>query len=123
MGLAATDYCLLLTKKDSRRSSCAAIGRWQCDRLFASRRNVTTSFTESCCFYRDRAGAQVETAVDRLLVIGEHLDKRRVADITQEALGVSLRPLDAADVGLLGATDSLNFDAIAAPAGLARLAW
>jgi len=74
-------------------------------------------------FYRDRAGAQVETAVDRLLVIGEHLDKRRVADIAQEALGVSLKPLNAADVGLLVPTDSLNFDAIAAPAGLARLAW
>jgi hypothetical protein len=74
-------------------------------------------------FYRDRAGAQVETAVDRLLVIGEHLDKRRVADIAQEALGVSLKPLNAADVGLLLPTDSLNFDAIAAPAGLARLAW
>jgi len=26
-------------------------------------------------------------------------------------------------VGLLVPTDSLNFDAIAAPAGLARLAW
>ena len=74
-------------------------------------------------FYRDRAGAQVESAVDRLLVIGEHLDKRRVADIAQEALGVSLKPLNAADVGLLVPTDSLNFDAIAAPAGLARLAW
>ncbi|HXI62704.1 MAG TPA: hypothetical protein VNF70_08330 [Pyrinomonadaceae bacterium] len=74
-------------------------------------------------FYRDRAGAQVESAVDRLLVIGEHLDKRRVADIAQEALGVSLKPLNAADVGLLLPTDSLNFDAIAAPAGLARLAW
>jgi len=58
-----------------------------------------------------------------LLVIGEHLDKRRVADIAQEALGVSLKPLNAADVGLLVPTDSLNFDAIAAPAGLARLAW
>jgi hypothetical protein len=74
-------------------------------------------------FYRDRAGAQVETAVDRLLVIGEHLDKRRVADIAQDALGVNLKPLNAADVGLRLPTDSLNFDAIAAPAGLARLAW
>jgi len=74
-------------------------------------------------FYRDRAGAQVETAVDRLLVIGEHLDKRRVADIAQEALGVNLKPLNATDVGLLLPAGSLNFDAIAAPAGLARLAW
>jgi hypothetical protein len=74
-------------------------------------------------FYRDRAGAQVETEVDRLLVIGQHLDKRRVADIAQDALGVNLKPLNAADVGLLVPAGGLNFDALAAPAGLARLAW
>ena len=74
-------------------------------------------------FYRDRAGAQAEAAVDRLLVIGEQLDKKRVAEITQDTLGVNLKPLNAVDVGLLVPTDSLKFDAIAAPAGLARLAW
>ena len=74
-------------------------------------------------FYRDRAGAQVEAAVDRLLVIGEQLDKKRVAEIAQDALGVNLKPLNAVDVGLLVPADSLKFDAIAAPAGLARLAW
>ena len=74
-------------------------------------------------FYRDRAGAQAEAAVDRLLVLGEQLDKKRVAEITQDTLGVNLKPLNAVDVGLLLPTDSLKFDAIAAPAGLARLAW
>ncbi|MFN2576493.1 MAG: hypothetical protein ABR607_02265 [Pyrinomonadaceae bacterium] len=74
-------------------------------------------------FYRDRAGAQLETAVDRLLVIGEQLDKRQVAEIAHEVLGVRLKPLSAVDVGLLVPADSLNFDAIAAAAGLARLAW
>ncbi|PYS71820.1 MAG: hypothetical protein DMF73_09875 [Acidobacteria bacterium] len=74
-------------------------------------------------FYRDRAGAQAEAAVDRLLVIGEQLDKKRVAEIAQDALGVNLKPLNAVDVGLLVPADSLKFDAIAAPAGLARLAW
>jgi hypothetical protein len=68
--------------------------------------------------------SQTETpAIDRLLVIGEQLDKQRVADIANDALGVNLRPLGAADVGLLVPAGDLDFDTIAAPAGLARLAW
>ncbi len=77
-------------------------------------------------FYRDRAGItpQSETpAIDRLLVIGEQLDKLHVADIANDALGVRLRPLGAADVGLFVPPGELDFDTIAAPAGLARLAW
>ncbi len=77
-------------------------------------------------FYRDRAGAGTHTEsppVDRLLIVGEHLDKKRVAEIAQDALGVRLSPLNAADVGLVIPAGDLNFDAIAAPAGLARLAW
>jgi hypothetical protein len=75
-------------------------------------------------FYRDRAGGQTETAsLERLLVVGEHLDKKRVAEIAREAFGVELTPLSAADVGLMIPTNDLDFDAIAAPAGLARLAW
>ena len=77
-------------------------------------------------FYRDRAGAGTRTEsppVDRLLIVGEHLDKKRVAEIAQDALGVRLSPLNAADVGLVIPAGDLNFDAIAAPAGLARLAW
>jgi len=77
-------------------------------------------------FYRDRAGsrAQDETPpVNRLLVVGQHLDKKRVAEIAQEALGVRLNPMNAADVGLMIPAGELDFDTIAAPAGLARLAW
>ncbi len=76
-------------------------------------------------FYRDRvaAGAQHDTSVSRLLVVGDQLDKRRVADIAQDALGVRLNPLNAADVGLMIPAGDLDFDTIAAPAGLARLAW
>ena len=75
-------------------------------------------------FYRDRGGTPAQaTSVERLLVVGEHLDKKRVAAVAQDALGVSLKPLSAADVGLLVPSDNLDFDAIAAPAGLARLAW
>jgi hypothetical protein len=77
-------------------------------------------------FYRERTGpggSADGTAVDRLLVVGDSLDKQRVAEIAQEALGVQLRPLGAADVGLLIPAGDLAFDTIAAPAGLARLAW
>ena len=77
-------------------------------------------------FYRGRAGTGAPTqtaAIDRLLVIGEQLDKPRVAAIANDALGVSLRPLNALDVGLTVPAGELDFDTIAAPAGLARMAW
>lgn len=74
-------------------------------------------------FYRDRSATNGHaTSVNRLLVMGDRLDKQRVAEIAQETLGVRLEPLAAADVGLSVPGD-LPFDRIAAPAGLARLAW
>lgn len=74
-------------------------------------------------FYRERSGSNGhESSVNRLLVMGERLDKNRVAEIARETLGVDLKPLNAADVGLMIPGD-MPFDSIAAPAGLARLAW
>ena len=77
-------------------------------------------------FYRERSGAPgpgVGPHVNRLLVVGDWLDKERVVDIARESLGVSLKPMNAADVGLIIPGGDLAFDTIAAPAGLARLAW
>lgn len=75
-------------------------------------------------FYRERAGGNGDGAVDRLLVVGDGLDKQRVAEVAGETLGVSLHPMAAADVGLvIPPSGNLDFDSIAAPAGLARLAW
>jgi hypothetical protein len=77
-------------------------------------------------FYSERAGSgkQNETSsLDRLLVVGEQLDKTRVAEIAEETFGVRLKPLAAGDVGLMIPAGNLDFDSIAAPAGLARLAW
>lgn len=77
-------------------------------------------------FYRERSGSNgqgQQAAVDRLLVVGDWLDKQRVVAIAQETLGVKLKPLNAADVGLIIPPGDLTFDTIAAPAGLARLAW
>lgn len=74
-------------------------------------------------YYRDRSGSNGDgTSVNKLLVMGDRLDKNRVVEIAQETLGINLRPLSANDVGL-SVPGNLPFDVIAAPAGLARLAW
>lgn len=77
-------------------------------------------------FYRDRVGAATQTndsSVQRLLVVGGSLDKQKVQEIAHETLGVKLKPMNANDVGLLLPAGDMEFDTIAAPAGLARLAW
>jgi hypothetical protein len=75
-------------------------------------------------FYRDRVSSPAEsTTVERLLVIGERVDKNRVVEIAREAFGAGLKSLSPDDVGLTVPSSNLDFDAIAAPAGLARLAW
>ncbi|HEV2883751.1 MAG TPA: hypothetical protein VGW36_02775 [Pyrinomonadaceae bacterium] len=77
-------------------------------------------------FYRDRrSGETGETAgvLSRLLIVGEMLDKDRTCQIVNETLGSDLRALHAEDLGLQVTTRDLNFDAIAAPAGLATLSW
>jgi Tfp pilus assembly PilM family ATPase len=74
-------------------------------------------------FYRERLGENGNGAsVSRLMVLGDRLDKNRVAEIAYETLGVDLKPLRPVDVGLTIPGD-LPFDSIAAPAGAARLAW
>ena len=76
-------------------------------------------------FYRDRTQGADESAppMERLLVLGRLLDKDRVAAVIKDTLGITLRPLDAADVGLTIPAGEISFDSIAAAAGLARLAW
>jgi hypothetical protein len=77
-------------------------------------------------FYRDRlapAGAAPASSLQTLLVIGDGFDKQRVSESIAETLDTSLRALGPADVGLRLPSNDLSFDAIAAPAGLAALAW
>ena len=78
-------------------------------------------------FYRDRVLAPGEgdaaVALNRLLVVGEGFDKAHVGAIVNETLDVHLRALGPVEVGLALPSSELNFDAIAAPAGLATLAW
>ena len=78
-------------------------------------------------FYRDRVlssdnGTALPT-LNRLLVVGEGFDKAHVSDIVNETLEVHLRALGPVEVGLALPSADLSFDAIAAPAGLATLAW
>ena len=81
-------------------------------------------------FYRDRIASvdgegegQPVRSIERLMVLGEGFDKNHVSELIQETLGDELRPLGAQDVGLSLPGRELNFDEIAAPAGLATLAW
>ena len=78
-------------------------------------------------FYRDRILTPGEgaaaLALNRLLVVGEGFDKAHVSDIVNETLEVHLRALGPVEVGLALPSADLSFDAIAAPAGLATLAW
>jgi len=75
-------------------------------------------------FYNDRlVGSAGESLLDRMLLIGSDLDARRVKEITAEAFGQALDVMMPEDVGLNIGGSGLAFDEIAAPAGLASLAW
>ena len=75
-------------------------------------------------FYRDRRAADYDgQSLSRFLVTGEGLSKNRVSEIVNETIGGDLQALGAQDLGLRLPTSELDFDMIAAPAGLATLAW
>jgi len=73
-------------------------------------------------FYNDRfAGATGNGILERLLVIGKNLVPATVQKIAAEALGKNLRVLSPQEVGLNMPDAGLNFNDLAAPAGLAAL--
>ena len=78
-------------------------------------------------FYRDRLASPdeaIEThSIKRLLSLGEGLGREHVSQLVNETLGTAIAPMIAADVGLALPSRDLSFDAIAAPAGLATMAW
>jgi hypothetical protein len=78
-------------------------------------------------FYRDRLASPDDApgayGIERLLALGAGLGRQHVGEIIAETLGVTLSSMEAADVGLALPTTELNFDSIAAPAGLATMAW
>lgn len=79
-------------------------------------------------FYRERRSAETNngtgTVLNRLMVVGgEGLPKDRASEIVKETVGGDMRSLEAEDLGLVLPGHELNFDAIAAPAGLATLSF
>jgi Tfp pilus assembly PilM family ATPase len=71
-------------------------------------------------FYRDRFS---DNLLEKILVIGENFNVSRIKEIANEALGKTLQILRPEDVGLSIPSSNLSFNELAAPAGLASLAW
>ncbi len=75
-------------------------------------------------FYRDRRTTDHQSGqLSNLLVTGDGFSKQRASEIVNETLGGDVRSLEAEDVGLRLPTNDLSFDSVAAPAGLATLAF
>jgi hypothetical protein len=76
-------------------------------------------------FYSDRRAneSEFEQPLTRFLITGSGFDKARASEIVNETTGGDLRPLEAEDLGLRLPSGDLEFDVIAAPAGLATLSW
>lgn len=75
-------------------------------------------------FYRDRFGnEQNENSLEKLLAVGRSFSPARLKEIADEALGKTLAILRPEDVGLSLPAQSLSFNDLAAPAGLAALGW
>lgn len=94
-------------------------------------RSVTCAETERedevyrlLMFYNDRYSSTDDGSfLDKILVIGSGLVPDRVRSIAADALGRTPNVLDPEDVALSVPSPGLNFDDLAAPAGLASLAW
>jgi hypothetical protein len=76
-------------------------------------------------FYNDKLVGETtaENALEKLLVIGKDFNLNRLREIARESLGKTLQILSPSEVGLNLPAENLHFDEIAAPAGLATLAW
>lgn len=94
-------------------------------------RSVTCSISQSddeiyrlLMFYNDRfADDKSGNFLDKLLIIGKGLVPAKIKEISAEALGTALRILRPEEVGLNIPASSLNFDDLAAPAGLAAYGY
>ena len=74
-------------------------------------------------FYHDRVAEQRQELLQKVLLVGEDLNPAAIRDIASQALGVTPNVLTPNDIGLSIPAGSLDFDDVAAPAGLAALAW
>lgn len=74
-------------------------------------------------FYNDRFGAEGNSMLRRLMVVGRGFVPEKIQSIASEALGRVLNVLSPEDVGLVLPDRQLNFNDLAAPAGLAALGF
>ncbi len=75
-------------------------------------------------YYQDRVAHNGgDGRLSRLMVLGDPLDKERLYEITAEAVGSELQVVRPNDLGFEIPANNLSFDDLAAPAGLASLAW
>jgi Tfp pilus assembly PilM family ATPase len=79
-------------------------------------------------FYRDRvqasdAASTLPHNLERYLLVGKGFNLTTIGELINETLGTEARAIAPSDVGLRLPGGDLSFDAIAAPAGLATLAW
>ena len=88
-------------------------------------------------FYRDRTSPQTAgdeeapsatppvygESIGRMLVAGTGIDETQASAIVEETLSVPPRPVQPSDLRLAFPSNDLDFRHIAAPAGLAALAW
>jgi hypothetical protein len=81
-------------------------------------------------FYRDRvqalspdADAPAADSISRMMIAGDGIEHAEASAIIEETLNSRPRLVTAADVRLALPSAELDFDAVAAPAGLAALAW
>ncbi len=73
-------------------------------------------------FYNDRFGGPAgNDLLERLMVVGSNFAPARIEDIASEALGRNLRVMTPEEIGIDIPGGGLNFNEIAAPAGLAAL--
>jgi len=73
-------------------------------------------------FYNDRFAAERgPKQLNRVMAVGNDLKPSKILEIAREALGRTLAMLTPDDIGLAIPSGSLNFDEVAAPAGLAML--
>lgn len=74
-------------------------------------------------FYRDRFETENSGAsLQQILFIGNDFESSRVQEIAQETLGYNLQILGQREIGL-NLPAEIRFEDVAAPAGLASLAW
>jgi hypothetical protein len=75
-------------------------------------------------YYRDRMMESVETGagLECVLLLGD-IDRPRAMDVICEASGSEPRLLDPAELGFDLKGEPINFDQLAAAAGIATLAW